>query len=254
MMKTFALLWIAPALFSLGSLRAQSPSPAEKPVLPSGPLVQKKAPDFSRWVITARVLSAKPQDKTAAAVATETTVTVTKTGKVVHMERTDEQHNTWQTWCRGATQVAVAPGNQVYFVAPPPNKDVVNPLYFDFSKSDFEGFDWISAQNFTGIQPVMGFDCLVFKDNRNVTGALAPESAGSAPGAAPAAPVMNALVACINAETRLPVALMNDNGVVTYRFEKPPDAMQEFPPNVQALLDKQKLDALSVKRKASSPY
>jgi hypothetical protein len=247
-MKTPYLLASVVMACCSASLFAQSPAPVEKPVPPPGPLIQKRAPDFARWVTRAKISMPKPPEKTSAAATgspasdDEEIVTVTKTGAVVHVERTDEQRKTWQTWCRGTVQIAVTPGSQIYLVAAPPNKDVVNPLYFDFSNSDFEGFEWISAQNYTGIKPVLGKNCLTFKDDRRVTGTLAP------------APVSNALVACIDLETRLPVALMNDNGIVTYQFLKPPEAMQDLPANVQAVLDKQKQDIQSVKRKPSLPY
>jgi hypothetical protein len=217
-MKTPYLLASVVMACCSASLFAQSPAPVEKPVPPPGPLIQKRAPDFARWVTRAKISMPKPPEKTSAAA----------TGSPAS---DDEEIVT-----------AVTPGSQIYLVAAPPNKDVVNPLYFDFSNSDFEGFEWISAQNYTGIKPVLGKNCLTFKDDRRVTGTLAP------------APVSNALVACIDLETRLPVALMNDNGIVTYQFLKPPEAMQDLPANVQAVLDKQKQDIQSVKRKPSLPY
>ena len=97
--------------------------------------------------------------------------------------------------------------------------------FTDFGKADFEGFGWISKRNFDGIEKVMGQDCLVFRDKLKLTG----DNARSGP------PPTG--VACISADSRLPVALQLGEESRTYQFGAAPTDMLAIPPKVDALIN-----------------
>ncbi|MFV0338297.1 MAG: hypothetical protein ACK5LK_08665, partial [Chthoniobacterales bacterium] len=90
----------------------------------------------------------------------------------------------------------------------------------DYSKTDFPAFSWISKKNFIGIQKVLGRDCLVFR-------AKIKKEADD--------PLIDT-IACVDLQSRLPVAMQGD---ITqyYQFGPAPTAMLTLPPNVQKVAD-----------------
>lgn len=251
-----------------GLVSAQS-SAREKPVLPPGPLCQKRAPDKAHWTITSLVpasttLTAEAEGKagesgTDAQKApgledkkARTRVTVVKYGDLVHVMREDELKQRWSTWIRGALQVAVWPDQQnVEYAAPPPNPDVINPIYFDFSQTDFPGFGWLSAANFSDIAGFRGRKCLVFRER------FAPPvvmTVGEDPAAPVPQPVVQNMTAYIDLETRFPVALENAEGIQTYQFHAPPQDLA-LPGNVKTLFeDRDRLIQKTAKKANVKPF
>jgi hypothetical protein len=246
----------------------QTVEPTPRPTPPPGPLIQKRAPGFSSWVISVQLPGAaapkssdetsvengEQADKINAEESKKETpkLSVTKTGKVYHVRLVDGQKQIWDVWSDG-TVTAAEPrkGENAEFVAPPGDRDSINPLYVNFSKSDFDGFNWISTTNFQGIRKVMGRQCLVFSD-KVVTGTLSSDPHAKSP-SSPEFTYDN-MVACVDAETRLPVVLTNANGITTYKFLTPPGAMQTLPQSIIALVEKQRQLSKSLARKPGKPF
>jgi hypothetical protein len=249
-MKKLSLLCLAGGWASVLCAQSAAPAapaaPTPRPVLPSGPLLER-APEFSQWTITSKTSGAAPvadgQTNAAATAATpapapaaggspgqkappsptDLTITVIKT-KNIRFEQTEGTGaGKLQKWCFPDMQLTVR-GRGAPIVSLN-NTATHSADYTDYSKSDFSGFGWIAAKNFTGIVKTMGQDCLVFKDKVK----LDAEAPGEA--ARPA-------VACIAVESRLPVALQVGDEVRTYQFGAAPTDMLVPPPDIGKVLEK----------------
>ena len=220
------------------------------------PPVQKRAPVFSSWVVTTGEQPGKPQASgpenqpadSGGPKAFASKFTVTKTGKIYHVVFADAQGSTWNLWSTGGIVANVpAGGGDVGFIAPPPTPYQKAPLYVNFPNTDFEGFDWITPENFRGFKEFMGQQCLVF--SATVT-EVSPEPDGSG------APVKTSenRTAYVDAETRLPVAVLNSNGLTTFRFQAPPTAMQSLPESMLKILNKQFDAEKALARRPGRPY
>jgi len=224
------------------------------------PLVQKRAPAFSSWVVTAgaqpATISGGPQNprpenppaQSGDPKPTASSFTITKTGKIYHVVYADAQGQTWNLWSTGGIVAHVPPGGgDAGFIAPPPTPYQKSPLYVNFPNTDFEGFDWIAPENFRGSKDFMGQPCLVF--SATVT-EVSPESDSS--GAA--VKTSENRTAYVAAESRLPVAVINSNGLTTFRFLPTPTAMQSLPASMLKVINKQ-LDAeKALARRPGRPY
>lgn len=246
-------------ILALGRLYGQTTRPAEKLIPPPGPLIESRAPEYSRWTIYGKTMSkgGESGDKTAGTTQKDASpngspkFTITKTGKIIRVIFFEDAKLPWNIWCMDSTVIAVWPdGKNVGLAARPNRPDAFNPLYMDFSKSDFQGFEWISEKNFAGVQDVLGRKCLVFRDNVK----RVPEGTRSDDPEAASASFESAAVASVDLETRLPVSLVNENGAFVYQFHEAPSAMQTLPPNVQAVIDQQKEAAQAVARRPSRPF
>ncbi len=148
----------------------------------------------------------------------------TKTKDIIRQEYYDQKQNVWTTWCVPGFQITVWPDGRHYILQ---TEQKINPsgpppiLYTDFSKTDFQGFEWISIKNYAGIQNIQGRKCIVFKDDVLVD----PEYHITALG-----------LAYIDFDSRLPVELILGSTEHTYEYKKPPAAMLTPPPLVQSLL------------------
>lgn len=243
----------------LCQLHAQTSSSQSRPALPPGPLLQQRAPEFSRWTIFSKptAKNAEEQNKSSGNAAKNPSpngdpkFSVIKTGNITRVIYFDDAKQPWNIWCFDSSVIAVWPdGKNVGIAARPSRPDAYNPLFMDFSKSDFQGFEWISEKNFVGIRDVLGRKCLVFRDTIKRT---APGMQSDDPDPASAS-FENGVVASVDLETRLPVTLVNENGLFVYQFYDAPTAMQTLPGNVQAVVDQQKLAAQAVARRPSRPF
>ncbi len=164
-------------LFSLllmaGIARAQEAQDGPANVLPPPPWL-KKAPEMSHWVITYTALPGKtgtqPQesvppssDSNTSAKIPPKTIEVIKAGKIILEQITGGTGATIQKWRQNGLLLMKSSENKDWFVGanPPPN-DLFEEA--DYSTTDFAGFNWLSSQNFVGIQVIQGSKCLVFKD------------------------------------------------------------------------------------------
>jgi len=227
-MKLFPLL--CAVLIAASRVCAQQPAPTP-PVLPSGPLLNR-APAFSQWLVTDMVPGgAKPGSDADSAGIKGTVILrtlITKTGPIVHQETADYRNLKQDFWIKGKVETAMFAGWK---------SPSIQPLSQDYSKIDFPGFEWIAASNFTGIQKLLGTDCLVF-----INGAGAAPSPGAAvPSATPrnglppdADP--NRTTAWIALDSRLPLLLTGQGQIHVYQFRTAPQAIQTLPPAVQAIM------------------
>ena len=244
-MKTLALICLsfgmAPILCAQQPAAQPSVQPTPRPVLPPGPLLNKAA-DFAQWTVTSKsstapaaaaqasaspataavaVPGASPGQKQKPSPSDQTT-SVTKTKTIRFEETITAGGIKIQKWCVPDMQVSIHGSGAPVVSLPSKSGD---NYYTDYSKSDFGGFEWISSRNFTGIEKIMGQDCLVFRDKMKF-------AAGDAP-AGPPPPV----VACIDADSRLPVALQLGDEIRTFQFGPTPAAMLTLPPPVQTVVD-----------------
>jgi hypothetical protein len=207
-----------------------------KPALPSGPPIAVRAPAYSQWII--KLVPPQPGKEQESKPPTPTwgsVVTTTKTQKLILRQTLDEKNETWDTWCIGESQVTLWPGGKSWTLgAPPADASIPDSLYEDYSQSDFPGFGWISAKNFTGVENIHGRDCLVFKDQ------MKPY---------PDEPTLFDYVACIDLKTRLPVSLQSVRGLHTYEFLTPPTEMLSVPPLVSSLIANQQKSHKSLMRR-----
>lgn len=245
-MTILVLGWSASAYCQSATNVAES----QKATLPPGPMIKSRAPDYSRWVMETRVgsrlekktaegtgeQSATGGGKTGETPAPNPTTTVTKTGKIYHLQLLDPLQS-WSIWTDGSVVAMEATADgPAMFVAPPVNKDSSNGFYRNFSKSDFEGFEWLRPDKYKETKKMGMRDCLVFEE-----GATEGGTSGR--------------VAVIDDATRLPVSLEEGGIVTTYTFDPtPPTSMQSLPASILAIIAERKKLNESYTRKPGTPY
>src|SRR5206468_1712704 len=82
---------------------------------------------------------------------------------------------------------------------------------------DFPGFEWISAQNYTAIEKVLGRECIIF---RGQSGSNNPDESSFA------------AVASVDTETRLPMSLVIADETRIYQYGPAPQAVLVPPAKV----------------------
>jgi len=193
MMKRTLLILLA----SVGIARAQEQFPGGEPV-------RRRAPEFSRWVITVN-----PQRSEGGnAAAFDRKVIVTKTREILHERISNHSGQQRERWVLGRFQYSQF-GPKKEFL--PFTRRSISPegdpdRYVDYSATDFPGFEWVSPEYFTGIKKANGRECLVY-------------SKGD----------MTAFVALDN---RLPVGLVKDGKQRIYEFQPAPQSVLTPPPAV----------------------
>ena len=157
-MKTFAA-FCSTILLLCSTLWSQEAAPTPPPSLP-GPAIEKRAPDYSQWLITTMV-----SGTTARNTDSSTKIMVTKTGRTYRVERLDQYQQIWTVWAQGATQIMVWPDKRTAAeLAVSNNPDAPNPFMTDFSVSDFPGFEWVTWKQYTDIKLYKGCKCIVYQD------------------------------------------------------------------------------------------
>lgn len=250
-MKT-SLLICLPLLLCGSGLWAQkaNPTPAN---LPPGPPIQKRAPDFSQWLITTTVSgTAALNDQTDAAHRTAKApegsstakMMVTKTGNIYRVEHLDDAKQLWTVWASGATQIMVWPDKQSCAdLAASNNPDVPNPFMTDFSVTDFPGFGWIGWDKYSEMKPYKGMKCIVFKQQQHV--GSDDSSAGEQ---------SKTLMAYVDLYTRLPVALVDADEAHLFEWKPAPTAMLSLPPTALAVVQQGQKARRQMAQQAARPY
>jgi hypothetical protein len=247
------------------SLGVSALAAAPPDVLPPGPLLNR-APDFAAWTLLARIAGGQPAATGSSAPETAKDgvkkgagtreVLVIKTGKIVYERLVDRSGRRSEIWHDNGVQLLIPSSGAAPLIFPDyGGGDIYTPNY---SVSDFAGLDWISPDTFTGIQKVMGRDCMVFRGQVNALpgderremdlqasrerlrnefaarskGATQPSPDTASSG--PKASGMVAAVACIDLDARLPVAVTFGTETVLYQFGTPPTAMLSLPPALAA--------------------
>jgi hypothetical protein len=270
-MKTLAILSLL--LVSVPSLYSQQPKAAATP--PQPPFLNR-APASSQWIITFKPQAKAPAEDNSTVRATGSApaprprvITVTKSGNTIAEKLVNENGVTIETWHIPGYSISAVNGKNPVLSPTPGN--TFNTT--DYSTADFAGFDWISPQNFAGVQEIMGRHCLVFKSQivtldpaevsmlksiraseisaqkereKEAAKAAGKNANQTQPAEAPIAPFNPDdfkvdVTAYIDDQSRVPVALVYGipNGVMTrtYQFQPAP-ASVVLPPDVSAFLKK----------------
>jgi hypothetical protein len=214
------------ATMGVAGLHAQTSAP----VVPDGPLL-RPAPGYSAWTITYSYAEDRapksPGQQGAIApgspdfvLARPRTILTTKTKSIIHEVITDIEGRSRENWYTGSTQYRKEGNSPLWFE----NERDLHPdiHYSPLPANGFRDLDWIAGANFTGKQKQDDQECLVFKSTQKVT---------SLDSALPLGKEL-AVVAYINAETRLPVEVDIDTEIRTYQFGDAPTEMQALPPDL----------------------
>jgi hypothetical protein len=272
------------ALLTLASATFGQDSPGTPPPLPSGPLL-KRAPDLSTWTVTSQNGAPPKQgqnqnsggDNQQAPQGFRQAV-VTKTGKIIDEQLVDALGRKFELW--HVNGMLLTGGESAPVIVPDSaGKDIYTT---NFALSDFAGLDWISPRTYAGIQKVMGRDCIIFRgevnsqpaavqsetklagDRANLVAARAAYYAsnisGSGGGQSTSSTALKgnlsaevSAVACIDLETRLPVAVTFGQETRTYVFGQPPTSPLELPPAFATALGAYQKHITNLSRAAAAP-
>jgi hypothetical protein len=193
------------------------------PSRPDGQLLKKPA-DFAKWeVIYTYAKSDAPGTRPSAPGDLKSLVT-TKTGNIVHEQATDLQGRITDTWHTGATQYRKPPGEAVWYQPVPPSEGQGGSSdYAPIPPNGYRQWDWVGESTFVGTFPFDNVACLVFvPGGRSAVGEEDEKKAAAKIGAMP-------VVAYVNAETRLPVALRMGNITGRVTFHPSPASAQVLP-------------------------
>lgn len=230
-MKSLSLL-IALLLGGLFAAASEPDAKIEQRPLPSGPLLVR-APALSAWTVTYSYPMPKKTDNADAATATAPvrllTLIVRKSTKLYFERKTFTDGATRESWRLGDTQINLVPDSHKLDIFEPSSFGrtasgdlLADPsVYTDYSRTDFQGLEWVSAQAYVGVAQRQGRDCLVFAQE-----ALASSATEARP-----------TFAYIDLQTRLPVAQEGPSAVIRYSFDPSP-TMPVLPPDIQRFLEK----------------
>lgn len=250
-----SILLLLPLLLLGSSLRAQEANPTP-PDLPPGPPIEKRAPEYSQWLITTTVSGTAAVDEQGqqantaggagkgAQAPSTTKIMVTKTGKIYRVEHLDEHQQIWTVWASGATQVMVWPDRRSSaLLAPSANRDAPNPFMTDFSTTDFPGFGWVDWKKFFQIKPYKGAKCIVFQEQQRVdSDDPTPET------------VYITTTAYIDYDSRLPVALVTGEEANLFEWKPVPTGILSLPPSALAVLQQRQKAEQQMAQQAARPY
>ena len=230
-MNRFLYLCLSVTVLAV-ALTAENEPKIEKLPLPDGPAL-KRAPDFSKWTVTYAYPPADKNKDTAGPMRLAKS-TVTKSPNIYFEQKTYTDGTIRGSWRIGDMQISFSTASNtlnIYqpssFVSSASGELLADPaVYTDYSKTDFPGLEWVSAQNYVGVQKQSGDEYMVFQTN---------VSAGSFTGVLPA---HSPVTAYINLQTRLPTRLATQESTASYTFEPQPPTPLSLPPELQQLLEK----------------
>jgi hypothetical protein len=100
----------------------------------------------------------------------------------------------------------------------------------DFTDADFTGFDWLNAENYKGVQSVMGRECYLFSDEVESEDSKLLNASGMKPAGAEA--YKFTARAFIDIKTRLPVVLQRGEETRVFAMVQPAAADLVLPAEV----------------------
>ncbi len=207
--------------------------------IPSGALL-KPVPDFSQYTITFE--NPKASDPTAAANAINQII-VTKTGNITSEVTIHQNGAREEVWHVGSSQYQKSGNDPVWYGSSPAGDgNKTNNGYSPMPAIGYRDWDWVNRETFLGTMALDGGSCLVFGP---VNAAKPKAGSGMTKDQLAALPLM----ALVNAETRLPMALGGNGHNQRYIFAPPPTAMQQLPPDLAEQLKK----AEDVLRRVTQP-
>jgi hypothetical protein len=220
--------------------------------VPDGPLL-RPAPGFSQWVITYSYAEDRAPKPTVApgqaplptpafVLARPRTIVTTKTGSIVHELVTDLQQHERENWYVGARQYRKDQDSPVWLeYEPDPHPDI---HYSPLPANGFRDLDWISSRTYSGRASQAGQSCLVFKTTEKVKSLDSALPLGKE----------YALVAYIDAKTRLPVEVDIDKETRTYQFDSPPSGMQALPDDLTRQIKTAAAGRAIMSQQAARPF
>jgi len=140
-------------LFAIGTAQAQT-TPPVKPYL-------HRAPTLSSWTITYTYKDVSKPGETSpkpppVAVDRIVSVTVLKNGKIYNEVTLWTSGRRDEKWNLDGIQLTTSADGRSIVPIPPPTEEVPQPDYSDYSRHDFEGFEWLAADHYKGVEDRQG--------------------------------------------------------------------------------------------------
>lgn len=227
------------AVIQLGNAQLESQSIP----LPKDPLLPR-APQISVWSIeqnrseSNNNIDQAPEDDLK---EKDGTITITKSGNIYREIITDSKHGSVVKWVIDGMQIKQSPNSSRLSRIP---RTHFSSLYSDYRRSDFEPFEWISRDNYQGVEKYAGKFCYVFEttaDKKNLTpreiaDRLPEHEEDDLPGPPQPAITFKAsdkrFTAYLDVTTQLPVALHEGGVITTYTFLPTPETKLQPPKEV----------------------
>ena len=247
-MKLRTLFYIAVSVTMAGwradAQTAASPTP--RPTPPSEPLLNP-APEYAAWTVVNQSipnLGKQPPDEVIKAVATankpDSLTTVTKAGQVRHQATTTKARAQEDVWYEHGNRVVM----ESMWKMPMFERAVNSPN--QPAGPDFPEFAWITPRNFVGTQTVGQDTFFVFEGETTHGDAAAAKTFGYKL-------ITTHNRAFVNADTRLPWLLQNDDVLQRYVFQNAPTAALDVPAEYQAMFDAFEKKKAEAARKPVAP-
>jgi hypothetical protein len=166
------------ALFLLAGTAA---APAQPPsaVPPPKPPVLSRAPEFAAWTVTYKYRPSEvPADTPAPEPERLQTLAVQKTRKTYCEKQRLTSGKTSEKWVFDSNIQLMMPLGDTSIVAlnPPSGEDYPSPDYSDYSACDFPGLEWVSLENYRGVETFQGAQVYKFEaDGKTVLLAVATQ-------------------------------------------------------------------------------
>lgn len=200
--------------------------------LPVGPLL-KSAPDFSQWTVKYEYPKATDPKDQAQNGAETIQVSIVKTGNIVSEEIVDRRGGHESIWHVGGTQYRKPAGQGDWFESVASvGGNIGNSDFSPLPANGYRGWDWIGPDSYAGTIALDTGACFVFVPG----GAQKLKASGGAPTKDQIA--AQPLIAFVNVETRLPVALRVGGITQRFVFAAPPTAIQQFPSDLADAIKK----------------
>ena len=119
----------------------------------------------------------------------------------------------------------------------------------DYSALDFTGLDWLSPNNYKGVQALQNVLCYVFESEIAIEETPGPVDMGISPSGASKVTAR----ACISVDTKLPVSLQIGSETRIYQFGKPSQEDLTYPSEVAAEIEAWRAELTSATRPPSPP-
>lgn len=261
-MRFLTLVFLLGFITQMAFGQAPSESP---PPLPTGPLL-KRTPEFSAWTVVSGIgageMTVAPSSTGPGGTTSKDTkkprivrqASVIKTGSIIYEQLVENTGRRREVWHSYGLQLLLPSKEKAPMVFPDfGGGDIYTPNY---AVSDFAGLDWISPSTYIGLKKVSGRDCIIFQgevselavDERREMEFESDRARSAAnfealkagePAPVPEAPAAKysgkvAAMACIDLETRLPLAATFGKETRTYQYGPPPTSTLALPPALAA--------------------
>jgi hypothetical protein len=218
----------------ISSLLAQDDPVATPPVPP----FLKNVPSHAAWTIT-YTYSKDIADSKPPADITPTEARLNRRLIKVQVTKVDAKRREIASWSDGTTSETWIYDNWIFLTSQDfpdirvLDRSHLNKIfaknYPDYSKADFPDFDWLSRDNFVGVQTVQDRKCYTFRGGSD----LLDKTLNSA-----YKTDLKEIEASIDSETGLPVEFNNGAARQTYSFKGPPPTSLELPSSFTTALER----------------